>query len=206
MSKSEAMRSLAKEGLTVAEIAKRVGVRYQFVRNVLLRAGLLSAKRQAGRVGPRAGTAKSRTSTSTKPRLTVSDLTRAGFELASRWQLKSDGQLELERALPAGRGVYAMVKNDKVQYVGLATMGIAKRLKFYVRPGKTQRTSVRINAILKTELGTTSSIDIYTAFPPNFEWNGLPVSGMAGLELGLIEAYRLPWNIRGVRVPRSRTS
>lgn len=132
-----------------------------------------------------------------KPPLIVEDLLRAGFQLSSRWQLKSNGELELERALPAEPGVYAMAKDGETYYVGLATMGIAKRFKFYVRPGKTQTTSIRLNATLKTELQKTPFIDIYTAFPPNVAWNGLPISGMAGLELGLIETYRLPWNIRG---------
>jgi hypothetical protein len=39
-------------------------------------------------------------------------------------------------------------------------------------------------------------IEVYTAVPPNLEWNGLPVHGSAGLELGLIRKYSLPWNVR----------
>ncbi len=101
--------------------------------------------------------------------------------------------------MPDARGVYAMAKNGVVQYVGLATMGLAKRFKFYIRPGNTQRTSIRLNDLLKSELQTAQAIEIYTASPPDLLWNGLPVSGMAGLELGLIERYKLPWNIRGVR-------
>ncbi len=49
----------------------------------------------------------------------------------------------------------------------------------------------------RAKIATT--IEIYTAAPTNLEWNGLPVSGDAGLELGLIEAFALPWNQRGVR-------
>lgn len=100
--------------------------------------------------------------------------------------------------MPDARGVYAMAKNGVAQYVGLATMGLARRFKFYIRPGKTQRTSIRLNALLKEELQATEVVDIYTVSPPDLAWNGLPVSGMAGLELGLIEGYNLPWNIRGV--------
>ena len=197
MNKSEVIRSLAREGLTVANIAQRVGVRYQFARNVLLRAGLLEGVRRAKTDG---GTSSStpRARDRAKPVLSVEDLVRAGFEHSSRWQLTKDGGLALENALPVARGVYAMAKNGEVQYVGLATMGIAKRFKFYIRPGKTQRTSIRLNALLKRELQTAQVIDIYTASPPDLAWKGLPVSGMAGLELGLIEGCKLPWNIRGV--------
>jgi hypothetical protein len=39
-------------------------------------------------------------------------------------------------------------------------------------------------------------IDIYTAGPSDLEWNGLPVHASAGLELGLIKKYALPWNMR----------
>jgi hypothetical protein len=206
MNKSEVIRSLAREGLTVANIAQQVGVRYQFARNVLLRAGLLEGVRRAkgdGETSSSAVKARDRA----KPVLSVEDLVRAGFEHSSRWQLTKDGGLALENALPVARGVYAMAKNGEVQYVGLATMGIAKRFKFYIRPGKTQRTSIRLNALLKRELQTAQVIDIYTASPPDLAWKGLPVSGMAGLELGLIEGYKLPWNIRGVTyVTPSRVS
>ncbi len=75
-------------------------------------------------------------------------------------------------------------------------MGLAKRLYFYAKPGVTQRTSLRLNGIIKSELQKMGSIDIYTAIPPDFEWNGLPVHGTAGLELGLIKKFALPWNMR----------
>jgi hypothetical protein len=197
MNKSEAIRALAGDGLSVADIAKRVGVRYQFARNVLQRAGLVKSVRAAASRSGRIPVA-SLAAGPAKPFLAVEHLVRGGFVRSSRWRLTKDGELALENPLPAARGVHAMAKNGDVQYVGLATMGIAKRFKFYVRPGKTQRTSIRLNDILKKELQASQVIDIYTVSPPDLAWKGLPVSGMAGLELGLIENYRLPWNIRGV--------
>ncbi|MFA1624611.1 hypothetical protein ACDY96_17835 [Rhizobium mongolense] len=59
-----------------------------------------------------------------------------------------------------------------------------------------QRTSQRLNKTLKAELAGTGSIEIYVAIPPDLEWNGLTVHGSAGLELGLIKKYSLPWNMR----------
>lgn len=193
MNKSATIRSLAKEGLSVADIARRVGVRYQFAWNVLLAAGLLTTAQ--AKVSKREATSEE----ARRPELTEALLSGAGFEKSSRWVLSSDGLLKLERPLPKSPGVYSMVKNRKALYVGLASMGLAKRFYFYARPGKTQKTSLRINALLRQEVAAASIIDIYTATPPNLEWSGLPVSGIAGLELGLIEAYVLPWNIRGVK-------
>jgi len=197
MNKSESIRALAGDRLSVADIARRVGVRYQFARNVLQRAGLLKSVRSAASRSARTPVA-SLPAGPAKPILAVEALVHAGFVHSSRWRLTKDGELALENPLPVARGVYAMAKDGEVQYVGLATMGIAKRFKFYVRPGRTQRTSIRLNDILKKELYASQVIDIYTVSPPNFAWNGLPVSGMAGLELGLIESYKLPWNIRGI--------
>ena len=197
MNKSEAIRSLAREGLSVADIARRVGVRYQFARNVLKASGLLKAVRDAAPPTSRVRTSAA-PGESAKPVLTVQDLLRAGFVHSSRWRLTEKGELALESEIPHARGVYAMTRNGVVQYVGLATVGLGKRFKFYIRPGKTQRTSIRLNELLKKELRIPQVIEIYTVSPPDLTWNGLPVSGMAGLELGLIERYKLPWNIRGV--------
>ncbi len=46
---------------------------------------------------------------------------------------------------------------------------------------------------------TVPRIDIYAAIPPGLEWNGLPIHGSAGLELGLIKKYALPWNMRSAK-------
>ena len=81
----------------------------------------------------------------------------------------------------------------------MATIGLAKRLNFYVKPDPTQITNLRLNEMLKKELALVPYIDIYTATPPDLEWNGLPVNGSTGLELGLIKKYDLPWNVRGAR-------
>ena len=204
MSKSDEIRTLARHGLPVAEIARRVGVRYQFAYGVLRAAGMLGPPRS--NVAPRAATSQldrrepGRTppAASTRPVLLTSRLVKAGFEHAARWVLMGE-EIALDRPLPKARGVYALAKDGAVLYVGLATMGLAKRLYFYGKPGATQRTSQRVNASLKAELRSAPHIDIYTATPSNLEWNGLPVSGDAGLELGLIETFALPWNIRGVR-------
>ena len=115
-----------------------------------------------------------------------------GFKLSGRWMLSDAGDLKKYRPLPDAVGVYAFGTDDIVVYVGVATMGLAKRLYFYGKPGNTQRTNLRMNDLLRSEFLTVPAIEIYTATPVDFEWNGLPVHASAGLELGLIKKHALP--------------
>lgn len=131
-----------------------------------------------------------------KAALTVDRLLKSGFQHASLWTL-SDGELCLDRPLPKAAGVYAMAKDGVALYVGVATVSLAKRVHFYTKPGLTQTTNQRLNRLIKTELEEDCQIELYVAVPPDMEWNGLPVSGPAGLEHGLIKAFALPWNERG---------
>lgn len=197
--KAEAIRTLGREGFAVAEIARKVGVRYQHARNVLARSGLLRSA--SGKAQAAEKKRKTRTGTK-KPALTAVKLLQSGFALLSRWHLDAD-RLFLEKPVPHEAGVYAFIKNGSALYVGVANMGLKRRLYFYARPGKTQRTSLRLNALLKKELRETSIIEIYAAMPGEMSWNGLPVSGAAGLELGLIQNFDLPWNMRSARQPSS---
>lgn len=187
VSTSAKIRALAAEGLETAEIARRLGIRYQHAYNVLKSSGVPHVSVGEKRVIP---------SPPTKAPLPVSVLTDGGFTLAGRWTLSPSDELVVDMPLPKGVGVYAFVKQGFAVYVGVATMGIAKRLYFYGRPGISQRTSQRLNEIIKGELRGAGSIEIYVAFPADLEWNGLPVHGSAGLELGLIKKYALPWNMR----------
>src|SRR5262249_3163285 len=131
-----------------------------------------------------------------KPALSVDQLVASGFTHSGRWVLSPSGDLIVDQPLPKAVGVYAFAKSAMVLYVGVATMAISKRLYFYGKPGVTQRTSQRLNAIIRGELKTSPCIDIFTAIPPDLEWNGLHIHGSAGLELGLIKKYSLPWNMR----------
>ncbi|NML06535.1 GIY-YIG nuclease family protein [Sphingomonas sp. G-3-2-10] len=201
MTKADRIRGLADGTLTVAEIAAAVGIRYQHAYNVLNRSGLLGKAKvntcaapvdrpsipRAPRI-PRAAIIK--------PELRAETLLDAGFRWASAWSIDEADALILTEPLPKEVGVYAFVKAGIVVYIGVATMGLAKRIYFYGKPAITQRTSLRLNATIREELGNSSEIDILIAQPEDMTWNGLPVHGSAGLELGLIKAYSLPWNMR----------
>ncbi|TLX03680.1 GIY-YIG nuclease family protein [Rhizobium sp. MHM7A] len=189
MTTSARIRALALEGMETAEIARQLGIRYQHAYNVL--------KASGGSPTPTIKEKRAATTRSPKPPLPLSVLTDGGFLPAGRWMISATNELIVENPLPKEVGVYAFVKDGVALYVGVATMGIAKRLYFYGRPGITQRTSQRLNALIKNELSAAdASIEIYVAIPPDLEWNGLPVHGSAGLELGLIKKYALPWNMR----------
>jgi hypothetical protein len=73
------------------------------------------------------------------------------------------------------------------------------KLLLYTKFDATQRTNQRLNEKLKKESESVPHIDVYTALPPDFALNGLPVHGSVGLELGLIKTYYLPWNLRSFR-------
>lgn len=191
MSKAERIRSLASQGLGPAEIARELGTSYQHAYNVLKRSSMLSSERTALKNSPAAPP--------TRPLLSVDLLLETGFKHVSRWILSDSGGLLLEPRPPAEVGVYVFVKAGVAVYVGVATMGLSKRLYFYSKPGITQRTSQRLNRAIRDELAADSIVDVYAASPPDLNWNGLPVNGSAGLELGLIKKYSLPWNMRSAR-------
>lgn len=190
MSKAAKIRALAAEGLTTSEIAARAEVSYQHAYNVLRRSnpGERRTRAKASRAMP----------SGPKPQLTVAQLQRGGFTKACAWTMQ-DAMLVLDPVLPKARGVYAFVRDGAALYIGLATKGVLHRFRSYRRPGRTQQTSLRLNEALKAAIARGEQIEIYVAHPPDMEWNGMPVSGDAGLELGLIEAFDLPWNIRGAR-------
>ena len=186
MNKSEQIRSLAKDGMSVSQIASRLGISYQFAYNVCRKAELISvaaAASSAKHVAP------------SKPSLTIERLCAGGFTLAGDITL-SDGSLILP-SLPKCPGVYAYAWSAQAHYIGVATRSLAQRLYGYCRPGPTQRTNQRMNAFFLERLGAGDRIEIYCATPPDLSWNGFQISGPVGLEAGLIGEFDLPLNIRG---------
>ena len=119
------------------------------------------------------------------------------FRHIGSWQLDAAAKLIFAGAASTEPGVYAFVMDGMTQYVGVASASLSKRLYFYSKPGVTQRTNLRINALLCEALTQGRIIDVYIATPPHFEWNGWTVSGPEGLEAGIIKSYVVPWNMRG---------
>lgn len=147
----ETVRRGGSERLSVSEIAATVGVSYQHAYNVLKRSGTKAAPRSIK--APRAS----------KPTLSVQTLLDAGFRRASEWSFNDAGLLALTKALLKGVGVYAFARDGIVLYVGVATMGLAKRIRFYAKPGVSQRTSLRLNDTIRRELQAAARIEVLVA-------------------------------------------
>lgn len=186
-SKSAQIRELAHAGISVSDIAKRLGIAYQHAYKVC---------RDAGLIVPGAPVSAQAAPALSKPKLTKSILLDRGFKSAGEWQVK-DVRLSGSEVVPRAAGVYAFCIGDDVVYVGLASRSLAQRLYFYGRPGASQRTNIRLNGIIRETIGLGSSVEIYYACPPAFSWNGFTISGPEGLEAGLIQDYHLPWNVKG---------
>jgi hypothetical protein len=137
-----------------------------------------------------------------KPQLTVQRLVQGGFHEVGCWVLTSERQLARFIELPMRAGVYAFAIDGVVQYVGLASKSIQRRLAFYSKPGVGQRTNIRLNELIRGRIEEGAVVEVLVAHPPNFDWKGLKVSGSEGLEAGLISEFDLPWNVRGVRKTR----
>lgn len=92
-------------------------------------------------------------------------------------------------------------KSDKIRelakagyYVGVTLRSLQGRMGQYRRGYPRQRTSFRINGLIRATLQAGKSLKIVVATPKNSEWNGLPVNTAAGLEVALIQAIRPEWN------------
>lgn len=194
MTLSDQIRSLARAGMSTSDIAAELGIRYQHAYNVLRSAGLVTPKAQSRT--PSAGVVGSPQLRSAKPQLQASTLLQGGFSNIGAWQAQEDEVLTVNGEIPRRPGVYAFVIAHQVMYVGVATNSLAQRLYAYTRPGPTQVTNIRLKAQILRHLAAGDRVEILVAMPPDTEWNGLPVSGSVGLELGLIKRFDLPWNSR----------
>ena len=112
MTTSDQIRSLAREGLSTAEIARRLRIRYQHAYGVLHSSGT-TAKRNSNT-----------SAAQSKPSLMAAELLAGGFTLSAVWTLSASGELVLDQPVPTAAGVYAFAKGEIALYVGLATVGL----------------------------------------------------------------------------------
>jgi hypothetical protein len=131
----------------------------------------------------------------------VADLTRAGFVRVGEWRLTESGDgLVLDGRAERIAGVYVYTVDGEVRYVGSAQRGLNRRFQRYIT-SKTMRTSARIRGKIIECLKKDSPclVEVFTLSPPAFDWGGLPVDLVAGLEEGLIRSMKDLWNIRSHR-------
>jgi hypothetical protein len=130
---------------------------------------------------------------------TISRLTKAGFRRIGLWQLDAECRPHFVSQVPAERGVYALIVNDEVRYVGSAQRGLHKRFLKYNNPNNKGTVAVRLRGYLTEALKAGSEVSVFLTTPPRtMQWNGLPIDLIAGLEEGLIQELQPAWNIRGL--------
>lgn len=177
---SDKIRALANGGYDRVETAKILDIRYQHVRNVLLRSGIAAGLRREVEAEREPVEADAAAPPREDSSWTV--LTDARFQFLGEWTVP---------------GVYAFVVDDIVVYVGLTLSGLKTRLDQYRRGHKGQKTSSRINGRITDTLRAGKKVKVLVATPEPSEWQELPLNTAAGLEAGLIEMIRPSWNIRG---------
>jgi hypothetical protein len=88
--------------------------------------------------------------------------------------------------LPRTGGLYALVLNDLVVYVGAhgRPLSMARKLSYAA-------------AQLRLALKAGDRVRVMIATPEPRSWNGIPVDTALGLEPALIERAQPPWNVLG---------
>ncbi|MGA9670854.1 MAG: GIY-YIG nuclease family protein [Terracidiphilus sp.] len=194
---ADKIRALAHADYDRSEISKILGIRYQHVRNVMLRSGLTGGMRRE------AEAEREPVEVDAAPAPLVDTswkvLIDAGFQFIGEWTQDPESLIRLDAKAPALAGVYAFTVDDIVVYVGLTLSGLKTRFDQYRRGHKGQRTSSRINGRISQTLRDGKKVKVLVATPEPSEWQELPVNTAAGLEVGLIEMIRPSWNIRGAQ-------
>lgn len=203
---SARIRALAQAGYERTEIARILKIRYQHVRGVLVDVHA----RNGQPVQPHEARGSRPGSAAEMPRLEASPtlLIKSGFRLIGEWAPLSDVAFHLSESAPREPGIYAFVVEGVVRYIGLTQTDLHTRMGHYRRGHKGHRTSSRVKALILTCLADGKPVQVLVATPEPLDWNGLPVSTAAGLEVALIRSMRPEWNMLGARrewpIPRLR--
>jgi hypothetical protein len=125
-------------------------------------------------------------------------LEHLGFVRCGEWRLDGDTSIDFDLEFkPDGKNVlYSFVSDSVVLYVGKTVQGLHKRLYGYKRPGSTQSTNIRANALIAERLAT-AVVDIYVwACDGLMTYGGFRVDLAAGLEDSIVHELQPLWNKR----------
>jgi hypothetical protein len=128
---ADKIRALAHADYDRTEISKILGIRYQHVRNVLLRSGLTGGMRREAE----AEREPVEVDAAPAPREDASwtALIDAGFQLIGEWTEDPGSLLRLDAKAPALPGVYAFIVDDVIVYIGLTLSDLKTRFDQYRR-------------------------------------------------------------------------
>ncbi len=128
----------------------------------------------------------------------LNDLKDIGFRHIGHWKVELKklylDQTKMQKTSPA---MYAFVWADQVMYVGKTSQALAKRLYFYAKPGPTQSTNIRLNALLLYSIQNGKPVDIYGyADTSPIKVGIFDLDTAAGLEDSIISRLQPLWNKR----------
>lgn len=127
-------------------------------------------------------------------------LQHMGFRRVGEWRLLN-GTLKcnLAEQESARNILYAFVSCGAVVYVGKTVQTLKKRLSGYEKPGPSQSTNIKGNALIRENLISSKPVEIF-ALPDNglLFYGGFHVNLAAGLEDALVSGLKPAWNKAGV--------
>jgi hypothetical protein len=129
----------------------------------------------------------------------LSRITEAGFVEVGKWELRDKRPAySLDKEATSYKVLYAFVSGDDVLYVGKTTIALRDRLYQYQRPGPSQRTNIRVNALLTEVLSNGETVRIF-ALPDRgeMEYHGFHLNLAAGIEDSVIKELQPQWNKTG---------
>lgn len=122
-----------------------------------------------------------------------------GFVHCGEWYL--DGvqpRFRLECHAATQNVLYAFIVSGEVTYVGKTTLQLQRRMHGYQRPGPTQSTNIKCNALLGSALQAGKTVEIHV-LPDDglLYYGGFHINLAAGLEDSIIRGIKPSWNSAG---------
>ena len=131
--------------------------------------------------------------------MTKGKLRDEGFEFGARWPgnwRENDVRAPFSKQFPDVAGVYAILNDDEVVYVGKAArQSLKRRLRKYVnsKPSGTGGTAKRVQGKVDKALATGKEVSVY--------FETLDMDDVARRETQLIRDWQPRWNVQGIRDP-----
>lgn len=134
---------------------------------------------------------------------TIKDLEEIGFKEIGNWFINIENTIDFSVEDENSTGLlYSFISKyeDKIDilYIGKTIKTLTDRMKGYRKPGKTQNTNIRLNAILKSKLEDEHKVYIYTLInKEDIMFKGIKINLSAGLEDNLIKMFNPKNNLHG---------
>jgi hypothetical protein len=135
-------------------------------------------------------------------------LINLGFQKVGLWRLD---QGNISYALDSNSNtdnlLYAFICEEAVTYIGKTTQTLNKRMKGYLKPGKTQSTNIKNNSNIASVLKGGKTVDIFILSDNGLlQYGGFHLNLAAGLEDSLISSVKPIWNDNGKNSKATVTS